>query len=99
MTEALLQQVKRKLNITWSDLDTDARVLDIIEVAKSVMSFKLGITATTFDFSKAGIENMLFLAYCLYLYNHCENEFEDNYLPLVLQARSRHEVVVDGETE
>lgn len=99
MTEALLQQVKRKLNITWSDPDTDARVLDIINVAKSVMSFKLGITAATFDFSEAGIENMLFLAYCLYLYNHCENEFEYNYLPLILQARSKYEVVTDGETE
>lgn len=101
MTETLLQQVKRKLNITWSDPDTDARVSDIIEAAATVMLFKLGITDPAFDFSEAGIENVLFLAYCLYLYNHCENEFEDNYMGLILQARAKHEVGVatDGETE
>lgn len=99
MTEALLQQVKRKLNITWTDSDTDARVSDIIGAAQSVMLFKLGITDAAFDFSEAGIENVLFLAYCLYLYNHCENEFDNNYMGLILQARSKHEVRADGETE
>lgn len=99
MTEALLQQVKRKLNITWSDPDTDNRVSDIANQAKSVMLFKLGITDDAFDFSEAGIENILYLAYCLYLYNHCENEFDDNYLGMILQARSKHEVMANAESE
>ena len=99
MTEALLQQVRRKLNITWSDPDTDNRVSDIVNQAKSVMLFKLGITDDAFDFSEAGIENVLFLAYCLYLYNHCENEFDENYLGMILQARSKHEVMANAETE
>lgn len=99
MTEALLQQVRRKLNITWSDPDTDNRVLDIANQAKSVMLFKLGITDDAFDFSEAGIENVLYLAYCLYLYNHCENEFDDNYLGMILQARSKHEVMASAESE
>lgn len=99
MTEALLQQVKRKLNITWSDPDTDNRVSDIMNQAKSVMLFQLGITDNAFDFSEAGIENVLFLAYCLYLYNHCENEFYENYLGMILQARSKHEVVANAESE
>lgn len=92
MNETLLAQVKRKLNITWEDPDTNNRVEDIINQATSVMSFKLGITDEGFDFSVGGIENMLFLAYCLYLYNHCENEFEDNYKSEILQARSKYEV-------
>jgi hypothetical protein len=99
MTEALLQQVRRKLNITWSDPDTDNRVSDIANQATSVMSFKLGIADNAFDFSEAGIENVLFLAYCLYLYNHCENEFDDNYLGMILQARSKHEVKANAESE
>lgn len=99
MTEALLQQVRRKLNITWSDPDTDNRVSDIANQAKSVMLFKLGITDDAFDFSEAGIENVLYLAYCLYLYNHCENEFDDNYLGMILQARSKHEVMANAESE
>ena len=92
MNEALLQQVKRKLNITWSDTDTDNRVLDIISQAEAVVRHKLGITAEAFDFSESGITNVLFLAYCLYLYNHCENEFDNNYLNEILQARAIYEV-------
>jgi hypothetical protein len=92
MNETLLAQVKRKLNITWDDTDTNNRVEDIINQAQSVMLFKLGITDEGFDFSAGGIENVLFLAYCLYLYNHCENEFEDNYKSEILQARSKYEV-------
>ena len=99
MTETLLQQVRRKLNITWYDAETDARVSDIIKAAATVMIFKLGITDPAFDFSEAGIENVLFLAYCLYLYNHCENEFDDNYLGMILQARSKHEVRANAESE
>lgn len=99
MAEALLQQVKRKLNITWSDPDTDNRVSDIANQAKSVMLFKLGITDDAFDFSETGIENVLYLAYCLYLYNHCENEFDDNYIGMILQARSKHEVMANAESE
>lgn len=92
MNETLLQQVKRKLNITWSDTDTDNRVSDIIAQAETVMLHKIGITDTAFDFSESGIVNVLFLAYCLYLYNHCENEFENNYLSDILQARAIYEV-------
>lgn len=92
MNEALLRQVKRKLNITWSDTDTDDRVLDIISQAEAVIRHKLGITADAFDFSVSGIENILFLAYCLYLYNHCENEFDTNYMNEILQARAIYEV-------
>lgn len=98
MTEALLKQVKRKLNITWSDEDTDARVSDIAEAAATVISFKLGITDPAFDFSEHGLENVLYLAYCLYLYNHCENEFDDNYRGLILQARAKYEVAGNGES-
>ena len=97
MNETLLQQVKRKLNITWSDPDTDNRVLDIIKQATTVMLYKIGITDVAFDFSKSGIENVLFLAYCLYLYNHTENEFDTNYLSDILQARAIHEVSQDED--
>ena len=97
MDETLFQQVKRKLNITWTDDDTDNRVLDIIKQATTVMLHKLGITDVAFDFSKSGIENVLFLAYCLYLYNHAENEFDTNYLSDILQARAIHEVKQNEE--
>lgn len=94
-SDELTEQVKRKLNITWSDTDTEARVSDIINQAKAVMLLKLGITDSAFDFSADGITNVLYLAYCLYLFNHCENEFEQNYMAEILQARALFEVEQD----
>lgn len=92
MTEALILQVKRKLNITWNDDDTESRVQDIIQSAIPTLKHKLGITDPDFDFAIYGDENTLFKAYCLYEYNHCVNEFDDNYSNLIAQVRAKYEV-------
>ncbi len=88
----LYEQVKRKLNITWEDDETTARINDIIDSAIPDLIHKLGITDENFDFSKAGAENTLFLAYCLYEWNHSLNEFDENYMRLILQVRAKYEV-------
>lgn len=88
---ALIDQVKRKLNITWSDDDTDARVTDIIESAQVAMRHKLGLS-DDFNFEAKGQENMLFLAFCLYEWNHAAHEFDANYLNDILQVRQKLEV-------
>ena len=99
-TEALVQQVRRKLNITWDDNDTNSRVSDIISSAEAAMTFKLGIAAdAAYDFAEPGIENILFLSYCLYLYNHVENEFDDNYIGLLGQAQAKWEVKANATAE
>lgn len=92
MSDRLIEQVKRKLNITWNDEDTNARISDIISSAIPDLAHILGIADPNFDFSNAGIENTLFLSYCLYEYNHCLNEFADNYANLIAQARAKHAV-------
>ena len=89
---ALADQVKRKLNITWSDEDTDARVADILDSAQVAMRHKLGLS-DEFDFASKGQENMLFLSYCLYEWNHAANEFDAHYLNDILQVRQKHEVM------
>lgn len=88
---ALIDQVKRKLNITWSDEDTDARVADIVDSAQISMRHKLGLS-DEFDFADKGQENNLFLAYCLYEWNHAAHEFDANYLNDILQIRQKYEV-------
>lgn len=88
----LLGQVRRKLNITWDDDDTTARVEEIIESAIPTLKHKLGIVDPDFDFSKPGMENNLFKSYCLYEWNHCVNEFDDNYANDIAQVRAKHEV-------
>lgn len=87
----LHDQVRRKLNITWSDEDTDSRVADIVSAAEVAMGHKLG-TPDGFDFSQPGQENVLFLAWCLYEWNHAANEFDQNYLNDILQVRQKLEV-------
>lgn len=92
MTDALFTQVKRKLNITWEDEDTNARIKEIIASAIPSLKHKLGITETDFDFSISGAENTLFLAYCLYDWEHVVNEFDTNYSQLIAEVRARREV-------
>ena len=99
MTERLKAQVKRKLNITWEDDDTNNRVEDIILAAIPALIHRLGIADPDFDFSEAGMENVLFLAYCLYEFNHALHEYEDNYASLLAQARAKHEVAYYRENE
>ena len=98
MNDTLFAQVKRKLNITWDDDDTNAIITDIIQSAIPEMLHKLGIADEEFDFATPGIENNLFRAYCLYEYNHCANEFDDNYANKIAQARAIHEVKYYRET-
>ena len=99
---ALIDQVKRKLDITWVDEDTDRRVADIVDSVTPVLKHKLGITDPEFDFSKPGLENMLFLALCLYEWNHSANEFDVNYANEIAQCQAIHEVAyhlkMEGET-
>lgn len=99
MNVALVNQVKRKLNITWNDDDTEARVADIMAAAIPTLIHKLGIADPDFDFAAAGTENTLFLAYCLYEYNHCVNEFDANYANEIAQVRAKHLVKYYEENE
>ena len=99
MIEKLLIQVKDKLNITWEDEDTDRRVKKIIASAIPDLLHRLGITDKDFDFSKDGAENTIFLAYCLYEWNHALNEFEDNYSKMIAQVRAKNEVARYLESE
>ena len=99
MTDKLIAQVKRKLNITWNDDDTNNRVQEIIQSAIPYMIHILGITDPEFDFSEYGVENTLFLAYCLYEWNHATNEFAVNYANIIAQTRAKYEVAYYQESE
>lgn len=88
----LIEQVRRKLNITWEDVDTTARIDEIVASAIPDLKHRLGITEADFDFSVAGTENILFLAYCLYEWNHALSDFDDNYASMIAQCRAQHEV-------
>ena len=98
MNDVLFEQVKRKLNVTWDDSDTNNRITDIIESAIPTLKHKLGIVDDNFDFSVRGSENTLFLAYCLYEWNHCVNEFDDNYSNEIAQIQAKWSVKYHNES-
>ena len=92
MSGTLFDLVKGKLNITWSDEDTDAEINRIIEDGHVEMRRKLG-TPDDYDFSIEGQERKLFLSWCLYEWNHASNEFDSNYLNDIMQIRQKYEVM------
>ena len=95
----LFSQILKKLNITWSDTETNTRVSEIINSAIPDLTHRLGITDEDFDFSVPGTENTLLKNYCLYEWNHSLNEFFDNYAEIIAQIRARNEVSQFLESE
>lgn len=94
-----MHQVRLKLNITWDDEDTNKRITDIILAAIPTLKHKLGIADPNFDFSTPGMENTMFLSYCLYEFNHAANEFDGNYANDIMQIRAKNEVLYYLENE
>lgn len=92
MSGTLFDLVKGKLNITWSDEDTDSEINRIIEDGQVEMRRKLG-TPDDYDFAIEGQERKLFLSWCLYEWNHASNEFDSNYLNDIMQVRQKYEVM------
>lgn len=84
--------VKRRLRITWSDLETEAEITEIVSDAIATLTFKLG-AEEEIDFSAAGPEKELLCNYCLYAYNNCLNEFEEAYAAEIRQLRIKYMVL------
>lgn len=97
--------VKRKLNITWSDESTDARVADAIAVAMPALARRCGIDPSDDDameaFHEGGELTGLLANACFYEWNHALDEFWANYGPDVQSVRImlETEAMADAEQE
>lgn len=89
-----LDPVKRHLNITWSDTDTEARLIDQMRDAEVSLNHKLG---ATIDYFTPGPERRLYMAYMLYSWNDCLDEFDEAYRAELLQIRHKYEVATEKE--
>lgn len=85
----LLDKVKEKLKITWQDESIDKRIEEMVEDAEITLNHKLG---AEIDYSAPGMERNLFLNYCLYAWNDCVNEFDNNYMNEIYQIRNKYKV-------
>lgn len=91
-----MDPVKRHLNITWSDTDTEAKLIDQMCDAEIALNHKLGATINYFV---PGAERRLYLAYMLYSWNDCLNEFDSAYRAEILQIRHKYEVAAAREDD
>lgn len=96
MPDSVIQSVKRHLHITWSDSDTDARLLDMICDAEAALNHKLG---AVIDYMQVGAERRLFLNYLLYAWNDALEQFDAAYRAEIIQIRHKYEVARFAEEE
>lgn len=100
--DELVVNVKRVCRITWTDDETEAAILSIVENAISHLHHKFGMSGEPSPdiFKEPGTERMLFENYCLYCWNNIPEEFEPNYKRDILTVRHKYEVeAARNETE
>lgn len=84
---AVMAAVRRKLNVTWTDADTDARLHDVVETVSPRLASLLGYESD-YEFTSAdGIAWGLFLNGCLYEFSDAWDDFTTNYADEILSAR------------
>ena len=95
MPVAAVDLIKRHLHITWSDEDTDNRIIEMMCDAEVALNHKLG---ATIDYFQPGQERQLYKDYCLYAWNNCLDQFDSAYRAEIMQVRHKYEVLADDET-
>ncbi|MBQ3199087.1 MAG: hypothetical protein IJB67_01785 [Firmicutes bacterium] len=91
--EVLLADVKRRLNITWSDEHTDGRMRDIIADGMAYIDDILGEAG---DYHTPGRARSLLMDYARYARDEALDVFEANYRSGLLAARDQKEVARYG---
>jgi hypothetical protein len=90
MNDALVDAVLRKLCVTYDDPDVYERIVsDIMPSAEQDLKNLLGIKDESFDFSKPGSENHLFINWCYYEYNGALDDFETHYALQIGRCRDK----------
>lgn len=84
----LFPRLKRKLNITWTEEETDLRAADILRQGIATLEHKLGLPEG-YPLERDGAASALVLNWCLYEWNGMANAFNADYADEVAQVRSR----------
>lgn len=86
MQQALFEEVKNQLNITWSDEATDRKINSIIARAIGVLN---GYAGQVLDIN---VDAQLLIDCCRYIYNDCFEDFEKNYHSQLFALRARCQI-------
>lgn len=82
----VLAAVRRKLNVTWEDEDTDARILDVVSSVSPSLASRLGL-GEWHEFRPDSPGWGLFLNACLYEFSDALDDFWRNYRSEIAECR------------
>ena len=91
-TDETLAAVRRKLNITWEDEGTEARVRDVVAAVSPALAPRCGLPANH-AFAAGEPEWALFLNACLYEFSDALDDFWDNYASELAEAHWRNDLI------
>ena len=90
--ETVIERVKRKLNVTFLDKQTEDRIgKDIIPLCIASLTDDIGITDEDFDWSGTSRECFLLVEYAFYEWNHASEQFHEDYAEDIAKIRARWE--------
>lgn len=81
--------VRRKLNVTWIDQQTEERLEDVVDTVAPALAPRCGLPADH-AFRKCEPEWALFLNACLYEYSDALDDFWRNYAEEIGEAHLRN---------
>lgn len=87
VSAAVMAAVKRKLNVTWDDETTNARLEDVVATVSPRLSSLLGYPFDHEFTDEDGASWTLFLNGCLYEFSDAWDDFEHNYADVILSTR------------
>ena len=85
---AVMAAVRRKLNVTWTDVDTDVRLQDVVEAVSPRLASLLGYPSDHEFTSADGSAWGMFLNGCLYEFSDAWDDFTANYASEILSTRT-----------
>ena len=84
---AVMAAIKRKLNVTWDDEDTNERLQDVVETVSPRLASLVGYPSDHEFTSADGSAWALFLNACLYEFSDAWDDFAGNYAGEILSIR------------
>lgn len=85
----LLEDVRNYLDLTWVDPLGDQKLTGIIARAMAYLNLKSGVEL---DYSIEDLPRALLLDYCLYARSNALDEWETNYMSMLLSLQMREDV-------
>ena len=89
LPEGLLEEVRNFLDVTYVDASGDLKLTGIIARGMMHLDLKAG---AAMDYSVEDLPKTLLLNYCLYDKSKALDEFETNYMSMLLSLQQREEV-------